>query len=306
MSPLESATSTEPTKLDIGSSYDGTTATYRLLRTFNWGPLLMNLGYYPFRGPLRPLNWFTDLSLSQRRLVGKSIARLDLRPGHDVLDVACGRGMSTFMIHQRAGSGRVVGVDFLPENIRAAHTLFAGYSNLSYRQGDAGNLDFADASFDRIHCLEAAFHFPDKPQFLRECRRVLRPGGRLVLVDIFWRTTASRREADPRRTDIIKQIWQFHDLFSGDEYKAAAEDAGFLLAAERDWTNQVTEPLLSLFGHAVWLAKRPWGRKLIEAYNPQAKSLSDSDWRDLEISADAHREQRKHGKYMAYEFIVPR
>ena len=134
---------------------------------------------------------------------------------------------------------------------------------------------------------------------------MLRRGGRLVLVDIVWRTTASRHEADPKRAGVIKEIWQFHDLFSGEEYKAAAEAAGLKLAAERDWTSQVTEPLLSLFGHAVWLAKRPWGRKLIEAYNPQAKSLTDADWRDLEISADAHREQRTHGKYMAYEFVAP-
>ncbi|MBL9084863.1 MAG: hypothetical protein JNK76_23875 [Planctomycetales bacterium] len=86
---------------DIGASYDGSTATYRLMQAFEWGPTFMNLGYYPFRFPLRMLNWNCDFAIAQLRLAGKSIGLLQIQDGLELLDVACGRGASSYSIARR-------------------------------------------------------------------------------------------------------------------------------------------------------------------------------------------------------------
>jgi ubiquinone/menaquinone biosynthesis C-methylase UbiE len=55
---------------------------------------------------------------------------------------------------------------------------------------DAANLGFAESSFDTVLCIEAAFHFRTRQAFLREARRVLKPGGYLTMSDLLmaWGT----------------------------------------------------------------------------------------------------------------------
>jgi 2-polyprenyl-3-methyl-5-hydroxy-6-metoxy-1,4-benzoquinol methylase len=284
---------------DIGASYDGSTATYRLMRAFEWGPTFMNLGYCPFRFPLRMLNWNCDFAVAQRRLAGKSIGLLQMQDGLAVLDVACGRGASSYSIARMYPTSRVVGIDYLPENIALAQALFPDAPKLEYRQGDAMKLAFPAGSFDRVHCLEAAFHFPYKRTFLAECARVLRPGGLLVLVDIVWRSAVHRLRSSDEHAKTLKQVWQYDDLFAREEYLEAADAVGFDVTEEHDWSRQVLSPLVTRMRLAVWLARRPWGRRLLERINPQLHALSDGDWRELERSAEAHRGQQPLGMYFA-------
>jgi MPBQ/MSBQ methyltransferase len=285
------------TDRDIATSYDGSTATYRLMRAFEWGPTFMNLGYYPFRFPLRLLNWNCDFAVAQRRLAMMSSGLLQMRDGLELLDVACGRGASSYSIARMYPASRVVGVDYLAENVSLAKSLFPDAPRLEYFQGDATKLTFPDASFDRVHCLEAAFHFPCKRTFLAESARVLRPGGLLVVVDIVWRSAAHRARKNEEHAKVLKQVWQYDDLFAREEYLEAADAVGFDVIKECDWSRQVLEPLVTRMRLAVWLARRPWGRKLLERINPQLHALDDDDWRELDLSAEAHRGQLPLGTY---------
>ena len=56
----------------------------------------------------------------------------------------------------------------LPENIQAAGTLFGNLPQRNCVVDNAMDMELADQSFDRVHCLEAAFHFPDRGRFIRE------------------------------------------------------------------------------------------------------------------------------------------
>ncbi len=100
-----------------------------------------------------------------------------------VLDVATGTGHTAFAL---ASHGReVIAIDVTPEMLSEAEKLKSelGLWNVEFRLADAHDLPFDDESFDVATCRRAAHHFADIRRALREMRRVLRPGGRIVIDD---------------------------------------------------------------------------------------------------------------------------
>lgn len=289
----------------IATAYDGSNATFRLLRATGGCELLMNLGWFPYCGPLSLLNFVVDLAKAEMRLVTKSAALLQVQKGDAVLDVACGRGKSSYMIAQLYPGGSVTGVDLLPENVQVARTLFGNSSRLSYLEGNAMDLGFADHSFDRVHCLEAAFHFPDRARFLREAYRVLRDDGTLVVVDFVWKTSEGRRIRDEAPAKLVRQVWQWDDLSSIEEYRQAARHAGFEVQSCCDWTRRVSKPTCFRFSVAAWLGRRNCGRRLLALFSPLLWGTSDDDWREIQVSARATRRLSRHCAYMAFVFRKP-
>jgi cyclopropane fatty-acyl-phospholipid synthase-like methyltransferase len=265
----------------------------------------MNLGWFPYFGPLSFLNLLLDLSKAEIRLVAKSTALLDVQAGDAVLDVACGRGKSSYMIAQLYPGCTVIGLDLLPENIQVARTLFGNLPGLSYVVGNAMDLDVADESVDRVHCLEAAFHFPDRARFLREAYRVLRDGGTLVVVDFAWKTSEGHRVRDEGPAKAVRQVWQWDDFSSIKEYRQAACDVGFEVQSCFDWTRHVSKPVTFRFSAAAWLGQRRWGQRLLTLFYPLLWGTSDGDWRELQASAEASRCLLPYYAYMAYVFRKP-
>ncbi len=98
--------------------------------------------------------------------------------GRDVLDVACGEGYGTALIAQVAASA--IGVELDPAVVTAARAEF-DRPNLHYQQGDARALAIPDASVDIVVSFETLEHLAEQDQFLGELRRVMRPGGLLII-----------------------------------------------------------------------------------------------------------------------------
>ncbi len=98
--------------------------------------------------------------------------------GMDVLDVACGEGYGTALIAQVARS--VTGLDYDAGAIDHATAAFAAPAT-GFVQGSATAMPFADASFDAVVSFETIEHFAEHDAFLSEIRRVLRPGGLLLI-----------------------------------------------------------------------------------------------------------------------------
>ncbi len=163
----------------------------------------------------------------------KGLAFLDVRPGEHVLEIGFGTGKSLVTLAQAVGErGRVSGIDISPKmhQVATKRLQTAGMlDRVDLKTGDAAVLPWDDSTFDAAFMSFTLdlIDTPEMPVLLGECRRVLKPGGRLCTVSL------SRR--DPRSVIIRIYEW-FHDKFPKRIdcrpilADAAIEAAGFAIA----------------------------------------------------------------------------
>lgn len=112
----------------------------------------------------------------------QAMERLGLRPGDRVLDVATGTGDLAIAAATAVGpTGQVVGVDSCVPMLEVARDR--AHPAVDFQEGDATNLRWPDASFDVVTIGFGLRNVADRALALREFRRVLRPGGRLMVLD---------------------------------------------------------------------------------------------------------------------------
>jgi len=125
-----------------------------------------------------------------------AVRAADVHPGDAVLDAACGTGDLTIAFAKSAAA-RVVGVDFTPEMLEIAEKKKQRLDptladRIAYTEGDVQELPFPDGSFDVVSIALGIRNVTDPPRAIRQFARVLRPGGRLVIVEFerpgFWFT----------------------------------------------------------------------------------------------------------------------
>lgn len=106
----------------------------------------------------------------------------------DLLDIGCGTGTFHGLLAGSDLPARVTGMDYAPSMARVAaeKARQIGHDDcLHYTAGDSEHLPFADDSFDVVTCSNSFHHYPHQQNVVLEMRRVLRPGGRLMLIDGF-------------------------------------------------------------------------------------------------------------------------
>jgi demethylmenaquinone methyltransferase / 2-methoxy-6-polyprenyl-1,4-benzoquinol methylase len=115
------------------------------------------------------------------------VSRIEAAPNDAVLDVACGTAAVTLELVKRYGC-RVVGVDQSPEMLAAAHARVAAAGagdHVDLVQARAEELPFPDASFDALSFTYLLRYVEDPGATMRELSRVVRPGGRIAMLEFF-------------------------------------------------------------------------------------------------------------------------
>lgn len=111
----------------------------------------------------------------------------EITAGETILDLGCGGGIDTIIAARRTGpTGRVIGLDFLPEMLSRTRTAAdsAGMDNVEVLEGEMESIPLPDNSVDHIISNGAINLSPRKARVLAECARVLRPGGAFCVSDI--------------------------------------------------------------------------------------------------------------------------
>ncbi|MDP6521376.1 MAG: methyltransferase domain-containing protein [SAR324 cluster bacterium] len=117
-----------------------------------------------------------------------TLNRLSVKRGEQILDVGCGVGFLSYEIALQTGdSGRVSGIDQNSEMIRHANKRCESLRNTEFSEANADNLPFPEESFDAVSCTQVLLYVNDVAQVLSGIRRVLKPAGRIIIVETDWR-----------------------------------------------------------------------------------------------------------------------
>ncbi|MCU0236156.1 MAG: methyltransferase domain-containing protein [Acidobacteria bacterium] len=131
-----------------------------------------------------------------------------LGPGERVLDAGCGSGRLVALILEEVGAGgSLVELDFAPGMIERARLKTAD-PRVDFQIGDAHDLPFPDSDFNKVIALALLPHLDDRCAALKEFRRVLKPGGMLVIAHQLGREALDRLHAEssgPVRRDRLPE-----------------------------------------------------------------------------------------------------
>ncbi len=204
-------------------------------------------------------SWSQALHYARYRFAGSYAA------GKDILDIACGVGYGSAAL-AGAGARSVDGVDIRPQNI--AHALRTyGAPNLRFLYGDINS--YGDTgSYDLIVCFETIEHIPCYHAALRNCKRLLRSGGMLLI------SSPNRFLSSPGRrwvTDTPENRFHVRE-FTASELLLMLESAGFQVGADDIFGQayQLVPPGLVLTKALRKCIVRPFGKTLV---TPDRNSL---------------------------------
>ncbi len=242
---------------------------YRYLSQWSDMGSYLNVGYS------RPGQYHLHVS-SHLRLINRladGLLELHAAGPHAVerrlLDIASGRGGAAIHARRRYGL-QVTGIDITPYNARRATENARwreAWPQVQFSMGDSLRLPITDAAFALVWSIESPAHFADKPTFLQEVARVLKPGGAFTFADLLVVDGVATASAENRQIyDEFLRVWDVPYLETFDSYRQAVAAAGLELRR----TEIVTRYNLDILNRDciifLWLSKFRWLYNLYGRY----------------------------------------
>jgi ubiquinone/menaquinone biosynthesis C-methylase UbiE len=172
-------------------------------------------------------------AITDAALVQRFVTALGEGVNGSVLDVACGPGILSAAIAKAARD--VVAFDLTPQMLKKAaqRCSEAGVDNVTFREGNAAALPFANAAFDAAVTRLSVHHFDRPGRVIEEIFRVLRPGGSFVIADV----TSSELPAEAELQNAIEILRDPSHvrMLPGSELTSLVRDAGFAIESMTTW-----------------------------------------------------------------------
>jgi len=191
----------------------------------------------------KPTGWlgrFTlrRMNLSHSKLTDWGLAHISIENHGTILDVGCGGGRTVAKLAAVAKQGKVYGVDYSEESVAVTKRTNARWIDLGrveVRHGSVSRLPFPDNTFDLATAVETHFWWPNLPGDLREIFRVLKLGGKLIIIAEVYKggnTMASRiAEKYAARTGMtLPSVNEHRELFT----KAGYSDVQLMENRDKD------------------------------------------------------------------------
>lgn len=224
-----------------------------------WGEH-MHHGYY--RQSATPLR--SDPREAQRVLIERILEWARVDSPQSILDVGCGIGGSSLYLAAKYRA-EATGITLSPvqrDRAMARATAAGLCEHAHFHVADAMDMPFPSNQFDLVWSLESGEHMPDKQQFLAECHRVLRPGGRLILA-----TWCHRDETPPqlpltrKEQELLSSLYELYHLpyiVSLTDYILMAQQLPFSSLETADWSTEVAPFWQDVF-QSMFDPKALWG-----------------------------------------------
>ena len=177
----------------------------------------------------KPAGWIGRLvlwSMNRRHsaLTDWGLGHIPIGERDVILDVGCGGGRTVAKLAAAAGQGSVRGIDFSAESVAAAtrtnrEAIQAG--RVGIQQASVTHLPFAAGTFDLVTAVETHFWWDDLPAGMREIFRVLKPGGRLLVIAEFYN--------GGKHAKYVERLsrWTTMAMLDVEQHRAMFSDAGF-------------------------------------------------------------------------------
>jgi ubiquinone/menaquinone biosynthesis C-methylase UbiE len=160
---------------------------------------------------------------------GRVLRALELREGERVLDIGSGPGLLANEMAALVGpNGRACGIDISEDMLAMSRKRCADKPWTEFKKSDATNLPYPDGSFDAAVSTQVYEYVADIPQALAELYRVIRPGGRVVVLDTDYDSLVIYTESQARMERVLS-AWNEHFVHAGLPRTLSRQlrDAGF-------------------------------------------------------------------------------
>ena len=160
------------------------------------------------------------MNLGHRDTFAWGLARLSIKPDSVVLDIGCGGGAAVKMIAAMVSKGRVCGIDHSRDMVnlsRQVNKQLIESGRVVVDHGSVSDLPYSDNMFDVVTAFETIEFWPNLSEDLKEVKRVLKPGGQLLVVNRL-----------PEKEKGDSKWMEFLQVRTSEEYQKRLTDGGYV------------------------------------------------------------------------------
>lgn len=190
---------------------------------------------------------------------------------NNVLEIGCGAGYNTRHLADRLPKTRFVGIDISESHTETATVEAQNLTNVEYETGDFQQLPFDDCRFDAVLAVECLCQGSDMQRALREAFRVLRPGGKFLVIDVFRKAPLESFDDQIQlAARLVEKAMAVDEFAVFDEWIEETQKTGFAVEHQADLSEQISHNVARFYSLSRRFFKMPRAaRALFKVFPPR-------------------------------------